>query len=69
MSQIDRIYNQLARNTEYPGISTKVLAHRTRLTRNAVSKRIADLREEGEKIFTNTRKVAGELRYFYRLAA
>lgn len=66
---IDRIYTQLSRNTESPGISVAQLASRAKTTRATVQKRIFDLRQEGYDIYTNRKLVNGEVKTFYRLAA
>lgn len=69
MSQLSKIAKHLAQNTGGAGISIAKLSAFTRIPRATVAKRIYDLREQGETIYTNTRLVRGKRKTFYRLAA
>jgi hypothetical protein len=71
MTQSDKILHQLESHMENPGITTKAIAHGARVPVDAVSKRIADLRATGHRIYTNYRKVRGSnaKKAYYRLYA
>lgn len=66
-TQIEKIENVLLRYTDGPGVTTSKIASLARVPREAVSKRVADLREH-YTIYTNYRNVNGKRTAFYRLA-
>ena len=66
-TQIEKIENVLLRHNATPGITVDSIARIARVPREAVSKRVADLREF-YSIYTNYRKVDGKRTAFYRLA-
>lgn len=66
-TQIEKIENALLRHNTGPGITAAAVARIARVPREAVSKRVADLREF-YTIYTNWRKVDGKRTAFYRLA-
>ena len=66
-TQIEKIENVLLRHNAGPGITVDSIARMARVPREAVSKRVADLREF-YSIYTNYRKVNGKRTAFYRLA-
>jgi hypothetical protein len=70
MTQLTRVARTLRRGaTEYPGLTVAQIAARASLSKEDVPKRVYDLRsEEGRTIYTNTRKVAGKTKTFYRFA-
>ena len=59
--------SDLLRHNAGPGITVDSIARMARVPREAVSKRVADLREF-YSIYTNYRKVNGKRTAFYRLA-
>ena len=67
-TQIEKIENVLLRHNAGPGITVDSIARIARVPREAVSKRVADLREF-YNIYTNYRKVDGKRTAFYRLDA
>jgi hypothetical protein len=66
-TQIEKIENVLLKHTATPGITAAAVARIARVPREAVAKRVADLREYYD-IYTNYRKVDGKRTAFYRLA-
>ena len=66
-TQIEKIENALLRHNTGPGITSAAIARIARVPREAVGKRVADLREF-YTIYTNYRKVDGKRTAFYRLA-
>lgn len=68
MSQIDRIANVLAKNNKGSGVTVAQVAKLARVPREAVSKRVHDLRNEGYNIYSNYKNVNGERKLFYRMA-
>jgi Mn-dependent DtxR family transcriptional regulator len=68
MSQINKIANVLERNPQYPGLTTAMIAKKTSVPKANVAKRVADLRSEGLRIYTNWRKVNGKRKAYYRMA-
>ena len=67
MSQINRVENYLYRHGQSGrGFTASKIASDTKVPRESVLKRISDLRTEGARIYTNTRMVNGQRRYFYR---
>lgn len=69
MSQLTRIAKALQRNNKGAGITVAKLAKLAGVPKTSVSKRVYDLRCEGATIYTNTRKVNGERKVFYRMAS
>jgi len=69
LSKTDKLIKALEANRDGPGISTKVLAHRTGLAN--VRATVDRLRNEGFRIFLNTRinKRTGRKQRFYRWAS
>lgn len=66
-TQIEKIENVLLRHTASPGVTSAAIARIARVPREAVAKRVSDLREY-YSIYTNYRKVDGKRTAFYRLA-
>lgn len=66
-TQIEKIENALLRHNTGPGITASAIARIARVPREAVGKRVSDLREVYQ-IYTNYRKVDGKRTAFYRLA-
>ena len=66
-TQIEKIENVLLRHTATPGVTVDAIARMARVPRDAVSKRVSDLREY-YSIYTNYRNVNGKRTAFYRLA-
>ena len=66
-TQIEKIENVLLRHTATPGVTADAIARMARVPRDAVGKRVSDLREY-YSIYTNYRKVDGKRTAFYRLA-
>jgi len=66
-TQIEKIENVLLKNNSGAGITVDSIAAMARVPREAVSKRVADLREFYD-IYTNYRNVDGKRTAFYRLA-
>jgi len=66
-TQIEKIENVLLKHNTGPGITSAAIARIARVPREAVAKRVADLREFYD-IYTNYRKVDGKRTAFYRLA-
>lgn len=69
MSQIDRIATVLAKNTKGAGVTVAQIAKQARVSKDAVYKRVSDLRGEGYNIYSNYRTVKGERKLFYRMAS
>ena len=66
-TQIEKIENVLLKNNTGAGITADKVASLARVPREAVGKRVFDLREYYQ-IYTNYRKVNGKRTAFYRLA-
>lgn len=66
-TQIEKIETAL-RNHAKDGITVSNLARMARVTKDAVYKRVSDLRES-YKIYSNYRNVNGKKTLFYRMAA
>ena len=66
-SQLEKIETVLLNHNSGPGITVDAIARMARVPRDAVSKRVADLRE-WYNIYTNYRNVDGKRTAFYRLA-
>lgn len=66
-TQIEKIEGALLRHNTGPGITADAIARIARVPREAVGKRVSDLREVYQ-IYTNWRKVDGKRTAFYRLA-
>jgi hypothetical protein len=66
-TQIEKIESVLLKYNAGPGITADSVAARARVPREAVAKRVADLREFYD-IYTNYRNVNGKRTAFYRLA-
>jgi len=70
MSHLSRVAKVLHRNTKGAGITAGRLAQLSGLSKNAVYKRVYDLRTlEGKTIYSNYRTVNGKRKMFYRFAA
>lgn len=68
MSHLSRVAKHLRRNTTGPGITPGKLAFLAGIPKNAVYKRVSDLRViEGKEIFSNFRTVNGKRKMFYRM--
>lgn len=69
MSQIGRIEKVLLANNEYPGLTAAQVAKKAGVSRSTVYKRVSDLRNlHGMRIYSNTRKVNGHTKTYYRAA-
>lgn len=66
-TQIEKIESVLLKHNSGPGITAASVASIARVPREAVAKRVADLREFYD-IYTNYRMVDGKRTAFYRLA-
>lgn len=71
MSQLSKVAKHLRANSKTgPGITARKLAALARCPVASVHKRIYDLRvNEGKEIYTNSRIVNGQRKYFYRIAS
>lgn len=71
MSQLTKVAKHLRANSKTgPGITARKLASLARCPVTSVHKRIYDLRvNEGKEIYTNSRIVNGQRKYFYRIAS
>jgi hypothetical protein len=70
MSQLSRVAKHLRRNTSTPGITPGRLAFLAGIPKEAVYRRVSDLRViEGKEIYSNYRTVNGKRKMFYRIAA
>ena len=70
MSHLSRVAKVLRRNTKGAGITAGRLAQLAGLSKNAVYKRVYDLRAvEGKTIYSNYRNVNGKRKMFYRFAS
>lgn len=69
MSDATKIEKFLRRNTKTPGITPAKLARLTGLSKDAVYKRVGDLRDNGAAIYSNYRVVKGKRTMFYRMAS
>jgi len=68
MSQVERIENLLVKEGRaHPGMTVAAIARKAKVPTASVSKRIYDLKERGNKIYTNFRKVNGQKKTYYRL--
>jgi DNA-binding IclR family transcriptional regulator len=67
-SQIDKIANVLAQNTQTPGLTAAMIAKKAGVPKANVAKRVSDLRSEGFAIYTNFRVRNGARKSYYRLA-
>lgn len=70
MSHLSRVAKVLRKNNKGVGITAGRLAQLTGLSKDAVYKRVSDLRNvEGKTIYSNYRMVNGTRKMFYRFAA
>jgi alkylated DNA nucleotide flippase Atl1 len=70
MSHLSRVAKVLRRNSKGAGITAGRLAQLSGLSKDAVYKRVYDLRTvEGKTIYSNYRVVNGQRKMFYRFAA
>lgn len=70
MSHLSRVAKVLRANTKGAGITVGRLAQLAGLSKDAVYKRVSDLRNvEGKTIYSNYRVVNGKRKMFYRFAA
>lgn len=67
-SQMAKIEAVLRKNTAGAGVSVAQIANLARVSKDAVYKRVYDLRET-HTIYSNYRSVNGKKKLFYRLAA
>ena len=65
-TQIDRIARVLSQNNTGSGIAPARVAKLANVPREAVAKRVSDLRQEGVTIYSNYRTVNGARKLFYR---
>ncbi len=70
MRQLCMVGKVLRRNTRLPGVTVAQIARQTGLDRDAIYRRIYDLREvEGKTIYSNFRNVNGTRKMYYRMAS
>jgi alkylated DNA nucleotide flippase Atl1 len=70
MSYLSRVAKVLRRNSKGAGITAGRVAQLAGLSKDAVYKRVYDLRTlEGKTIYSNYRTVNGQRKMFYRFAA
>jgi|SanBayMetagenome_1026888.scaffolds.fasta_scaffold268879_1 alkylated DNA nucleotide flippase Atl1 len=70
MSHLSRVAKVLRRNSKGAGITAGRVAQLAGLSKDAVYKRVYDLRTlEGKTIYSNYRTVNGQRKMFYRFAA
>lgn len=70
MSHLSRVAKVLRRNSNGAGITAGRLAQLSGLSKDAVYKRVSDLRNvEGKTIYSNYRNVNGKRTMFYRIAS
>jgi len=70
MSHLSRVAKALRRNSKGAGVTAGRLAQLTGLSKDAVYKRVSDLRNvEGKTIYSNYRNVNGTRKMFYRIAS
>jgi hypothetical protein len=70
MSHLSRVAKVLRKNNKGTGITAGRLAQLSGLSKDAVYKRVSDLRNvEGKTIYSNYRNVNGRRTMFYRFAA
>jgi len=70
MTQLTAVLKTLEKKAskKTPGLSADEIALKAKVPRATVSKRISDLRKQGNTIYTNTRMVEGQVKHFYRMA-
>jgi predicted transcriptional regulator len=68
MSQMSLIEKHLRRNNTGPGVTVAKLSKLTGIPKESIYKRVSDLRE-AHTIYSNYRKVNGERKLYYRIAA
>jgi hypothetical protein len=70
MSHLSRVAKVLRKNNKGTGITAGRLAQLAGLSKDAVYKRVWDLRNvEGKTIYSNYRNVNGTRKMFYRIAS
>ena len=70
MTQLSKVAKVLRRNTRLPGVTAAQISRQTGLARDAVYRRVYDLRvNEGKTIYSNIRNVNGVRKMYYRLSA
>jgi biotin operon repressor len=67
-TQIEKIETALRRYNTGAGVTADKVASMARVPREAVAKRVSDLRDWGYTIYTNYRNVNGKRTAFYRIA-
>lgn len=69
MSQLNKIFNYLSRDESRmgKGVTAARIVKFTGVPKTNVYKRIHDLREEGHRIYSNTKRVNGKRKMYYRL--
>lgn len=69
MSQLNKIFNYLSRDESRTGkgVTAARIVKFTGVPKTNVYKRIHDLREEGHRIYSNTKRVNGKRKMYYRL--
>ena len=69
MTQLSKVAKVLRRNTRLPGVTASQIARQTGLSRDAIYRRVYDLRvNEGKTIYSNIRNVNGTRKMYYRMA-
>lgn len=70
MSDASKIMKYLRRNTKVPGVTPAKLSKLTGIPKEAIYKRVHDLRmTEGVEIYSNYRLVKGKRTMYYRIAS
>jgi len=70
MSHLSRVAKHLRRNTSGPGVTPGRLAFLAGIPKDAVYRRVSDLRViEGKEIYSNYRTVNGKRKMYYRIAS
>ena len=69
MTQIAKIAQVLSKHNDGAGITPDRIAKLAKVSRDAVYKRVSDLRNEGTTIYSNYRTVKGKRQLFYRMAS
>lgn len=68
MAQIEKIARVLSKNNKGAGVTVARVADRAGVTKDAVYKRVHDLREMGITVYSNYRTINGQRKLYYRMA-
>lgn len=69
MTQLEKVEKYLRQNNKGKGITVAALSRVTHVPKDSVYRRVYELRAAGHAIYTNTRRINGSKKYYYRLAA